>query len=1109
MALTFRWLFMRVAPLMFLPGMVLAQQPAVITGQVTDESARPIPSATVAIPSLGLGAETRANGEYTIIVPGARVQGQTVPLTVRVIGYKPQSVQVTLREGAVDQDFTLAANPLQLGELVVTGAGTVSQTEKLGAVRNNVSGAEIQSSNESNVVEALAAKAPNVNVTQSSGEPGASSYITIRGQRTIGLPGTGQAQPLFVVDGVPIDNSSFSTTNFNLVEGLTSGEIEGTTQTNRASDINPNDIESVEILKGPAAAAIYGSRAGQGVVLITTKKGKPGVTRYSLRSSVGIDNITRDYPLQTRYGQGLGGVAPSLGCAQNDSPGGQCLRSWGPDLSGTGTPVFDHSSEAYRTGFNTDNNLTVSGGTDRTLFYLSGEYTRNNGIFVGPSNSYTRVAIRLNGSHRMTDNLKMGANIAYADSRGDFVQRGNNTNGLQLGLLRTPPNFDNRVFLDPVSGLHRSYIYQSPPPGDLFGDRTFANPFFVLLRNFNQAQTGRVFGNVTADWTATSWLNFAYNLGADYSNDERLEGLPISSTGSGTRGRVTEGKLVNYQINHNLTGTANYRVNENFAGTITLGQSLNARNFRQLGTVGRVLVGPEPFKLQNTVQRDPPLDAEQNVHTSSFFGQATLDLFDQLYLTAALRNDGSSAYSEENRRSWFPKASLAWEFTKVIGQRPALTYGKLRVAYGEAGQEPSPYLTSSTFQSNVPLSGITQGTGNLPVQNGLPGLATSITQGAEDLRPERSKEFEAGVDLGLIRDKADLSFTYYHTITNDVILLQPVAPSTGFFRKANNAAKFRNAGAEVSLNLRPITTPDFSWDVGIQWGKNQSRVLDLGGSEFVVFDPNSITPQAVAQVGQEVGVLRDFGFVRCGLSPNGLGAAIVGVDLATVCAGAPTGAFYLGADGLPVGDDNPRIIANPNPRWTGSVRTGLKFRRLSVSGLLDIRHGGQIYNGTRGALWSYGTHKDTEVRANCTGATLASCTGNEKVLGTDDVPGFAPAPVVGPGAGIPVSIGQFYYRNVATCPFTGISEPCIEDAGFVKLREISVGYTLDYPWVQRALGFTSIDLRVSGRNLKTWTDYTGYDPETNLGGAIQATRGIDYFLMPQTRSFLFSVTLNR
>ena len=1069
-----------------------------IIGRVTDAGGIGLSAATVAIPELGLGATTASDGAYTILIPSARVQNQQVTMTARAIGYKPQSVLITIRDGVINQDFSLSANPLQLGELVVTGAGTVTQTEKLGNVRNNVSGEEIQRASEPNIVQALAAKAPNVNVTSSGGEPGASSYITIRGQRTIGLPGSGATQPLFVVDGVPIDNSSFSTLDiFNLVDGLTSGEVDGTTQSNRASDLNPSDIESVEILKGPAAAAIYGSRAGQGVIIITTKKGTPGQTRYSLRTQVGTEEVNQKYPLQTRFGQGTGGVAAAPGaCDRATVTGtlGQCLRSWGAELA-PGTPVFDHSDEAYRTGFNMTNNLTISGGTEHTLFYLSGEYFKNNGIFTGPNNAYSRASLRFNGSHRLTDNLKVGANVAYADTRGRFIQRGNNTNGLQLGLLRSPPNFDNRAYLD-GQGFHRSYVYQNPGIGDERGNRQFANPYWVLFENLDKAQTARVFGNVSAEWRPIQWFNLAYTLGADYSNDERLEGQPPGSTPPSAEGRVIEGKVVQYQIDHNLTATANYRLSTHVAGTVTLGQNLSVRNNRQLGTTGRGLIVREPFKLQGTVSRDPPIDDEFNVHGESYFGQATIDLFDQLYLTAALRNDGSSTFSEENRRSWFPKASVAWEFTKTTGERPWLSFGKLRFAYGEAGTEPSPYLTSTVFSSTTLLSGITQGTGLLPVQNGLPGVVSSIFLGANDLKVERSKEWEAGIDLGLIRDRADLSFTYYHTISEDVILLQPLSPSSGFFRTANNAAKFRNAGAEVSLNLRPITTENFSWDVGLQWGKNKGRVLSLGGSDFVPFDPNSITPQGVAQEGQEIGVLRDFGWVRCGLSPNGLDAAIPGVDLATVCAGQPTSALYLDATGLPVGDPNPRIIGNSNPNWTGSVRTGLRYKRLSVSGLLDVRNGGDIYNGTRGALWSYGTHKDTEVR------------GTQVVLGRDPAPGVAVGPTVGPGAGVPTTLNENYFRNVIACPFTGNSENCIEDAGFTKLREITVGYTFDYPWVQRALGFNSIDLRLTGRNLFTWTDYTGYDPEVNLGGAIQATRGIDYFVMPQNRAFLVSVTLN-
>src|SRR5438552_17835634 len=317
-----------------LPVAAPAQESVTITGRVTSDAGPPLALAEVSIPALGLGALTKDDGRYTILVPGARVTAQPVTVTARRLAFKAQSVQISLTGGgaSVTQDFVLAATPLQLGEIVVTGAGTAPATEKLGNVRNNVSADLIERSNEWNVVEALAAKAPNVTVTAASGEPGAGSYITIRGQRTVGLPSSGSAQPLFVVDGVPIDNTSFSTTDFNPVDGLTAGSIEGTTQTNRAADINPADIESVEILKGAAAAAIYGSRAGQGVVMITTKHGKPGPTHYTIRSSISSNDLNHDYPLQRSWGQGsLGaGLAPGACDASTHLGNPNCRPRWGP-----------------------------------------------------------------------------------------------------------------------------------------------------------------------------------------------------------------------------------------------------------------------------------------------------------------------------------------------------------------------------------------------------------------------------------------------------------------------------------------------------------------------------------------------------------------------------------------------------------------------------------------------------------------------------------------------------------------------------------------------------------------------------------------------------------
>jgi TonB-linked SusC/RagA family outer membrane protein len=1082
-----------------LPLAASAQDGTTITGRVTSEAGAPLPSASVFVDALNIGALTRDDGVYSFVVPAARAQNQPVTLSARLLGYKASSVTITLTPGTITQDFRLAPNPLRLGEVVVTGAGTVTQAEKLGNVRNAVDAAEIMKSNEANVVQALAAKAPNVEVTQSSGEPGASSYIRIRGQRTV----TAGAQPLFVVDGVPIDNSSFSTSNFNPIDELGSGEISGTTQMNRAVDINPSDIESVEILKGPAAGAIYGARAGQGVVLITTKKGRAGTTRYSWRSSLSVDEVAKTYPLQQRFGVGRFG-ASALPCDNIDKA--TCFRSWGPDLQAAGIPSYDHSDEAYDTGAAWDNTLTVSGGSDRTTFYLSLGRLNNKGVFIGPNNEFERTTVRLNASQRVTDRFSVSGNIAYADTRGEFIQRGNNVNGLQLGLLRTPPDFNNFPFLDPVTGLHRSYRLQNPSPLSGSDSRGFDNPIFVLHEPANNAKVGRVFGNVGAEWLPATWLKVNYTLGADYGTDERLEGAPQASSDVSAGGRITEGTITNFELDHNLSGTATWALSPSIGGTVTLGQNLSIRNNRQLSVVGRTLVAPKPYKLSNTVNRDLPIDLENNIHGESYFGQLTVDLYDQLYLTAAVRNDGSSTFGEEDQRNWFPKGSVAWTFSNYLGDQPWVTFGKLRVAYGEAGTEPLPYFTSDIFNSgSILLTPISQGTGLSPSQGGRGGLYTWIVKGADRLLPERTKEFETGFDLGLYRDKADVSFTFYNAVTEDVILLTPLATSTGYFTQPQNSAEFRNRGYEVALNLRPITTPDLGWDIGVQWAQNRSLVTQLDAATFIPVDGvNTITPYNVAMEGQPVGVFYDFGWVRCGISPSGMDAAVNGVDLATVCAGQPHGAAYIGANGFPVADPNQRVLGDPNPDWTGSLRTGLRYKKWQFSGLVDIRQGGDIYNGTRGALYSYGTHKDTEVRAVCDGTV---CTGNEKVFGRN---GWYDGPVVGPGAGTSVPIGENWYRQgLGPCPFSGNSEACIEDGSYVKLRELSLGYTFDTDWVRRAVGLTSIDLRVAGRNLKTWTDYTGYDPETNLGGAIQNTRGMDYFNMPQTRSFVFTVNLNR
>jgi len=1062
----------------------------------------------VTIPELGVGAITRDDGRYSITVPGARVTGQTVTLTARRIGYRAQSVRVTLNPGAIAQDITLAANPLQLGEVVVTGAGTTSTVERLGNVRNVVSPELIQKANEPNLVQALAGKAPNVEVAQSAGDPGASSRIQIRGLRTL----NGNTEPLFIIDGVPVTNYAFSTTNFNPIDAGSTGvggqdnggESEGTSSPNRMIDINSDDIENVEILKGSAAAAIYGARAANGVILITTKHGRAGVTRYQLRSSFSSDEITKHYPLQTSWSLGRFNVS-TLPC--EDGSAGRCTRSWGPRIA-AGTPVYDHASEAFRTGHVSDNTLTMSGGSDLTTFFLSGGSNRNRGVFVGPNNYFDRSTVRLNATHQLAEGLQVGANFSYADTRGHFTQRGNNVNGLLLGLFRTPPEFNNLPWLDPKSGLHRSYRMQNPDATTAGQSRGFNNPFFTLYEELNQGQAARSFGNVTADYHPLEWLKFNYSLGADYTNDERLEGCPAECSDVATGGRITEGKVINYQIDHSLSGTATHKFSDAVGANLTIGQNLNARNFRTFSVIGRTLIAPTPFSILNTLTRDPPSDYQTQVHNASVFGQLQLDFIDQIFLTGALRDDCSSTFGKANRCAVFPKASAAWTFTNAY-KPPVLSFGKLRFSYGEAGNEPQPYLSSVTFNGTSTVGGIAQGTGFTPTQSGRGGLFFNATKPATALKPERSREAEGGFDIGFLGERADLSATWYASRTSDVILITPIPPSSGYSSEAKNAGKLRNSGTELQLNLRPITRASYSWDLGIGWANNKSKVDTLIGAQFLGI-PAAFAGN-VMQIGYPIGVFRTEGWVRCGISPDD---AVPGISLATFCNGKPRGSLFIDdgthcyENGMPCEDTQKRILGDPNPKWTGNLHTTFRFGKFALSGLLDVKKGGMVWNGTKGALWSYGTRKDTENRAICTGPTNASCTGNVHAFGDPD---WYPGAVAGPGAGAKIPIGYNWYRasGLAACPFTGIDEGCIEDGGYVKLREISVAYSFTQPWVSTALGMSSIDFRLSGRNLRTWTKYTGLDPETSVSQGNERIGGSDYFNLPLTRSVVVSLTLNR
>ena len=1085
-----RW-FAGVLAFLCLPVAAMAQGGATVTGRVTSETGTPVPGAAVTIEGTGMGTVANDAGRYTLNVPPARAQGQRVTLTARSLGYRSVSVAIALT-GAVVQNFTLGVNPLRLGEVVVTGAGTTSTVEKLGNTVNTVSSVEIARANESNIVNALAAKAPNVTVTSQSGDPGSSASIRIRGSKTI----TGTGQPLFVVDGLPIDNSTNST-------GSSTGA--GTVAPNRASDINPDDIESVTVLKGAASAAIYGARAGQGVILITTKRGRAGQTHYQLRSNLTVDDVVTSYPLQTKYGQGFGWLSTKCTTPNCSTTTGNGV-SFGPEITGSS---YDHFGELFENGKQLDNAFSASGGSDRTQFYLSGSTYNNRGVVIGPKDEYNRYTARLNASHQLFDQLKVSGNISYVDTRGNFVQKGSNTSGLLLGGLRTPPDFNNDPYLDPVSGLQRSFRFPNPTLSSQVTARGYDNPLFVVNEQENTGNSTRAFGNVLLDYAPLSWLAVKYTLGADASGETRVQAIPKTSSSFPT-GQVISYQFNNTQVDHNLIATATYTATSWLGGTLALGQNINERRYQQVLVQGNSLLADDPFKLTNTLERTVPDDLERLLHTEGYFGQATFDVFDQLYLTAGLRNDGSSTFSDESRRNWFPKASAAWTFTNhlaKVGADRVLSFGKLRAAYGEVGQEPAAYQLLSLLVGGGTFADGGWTTQVNATQNSIGALNSSTTKGQPEIKPERTAEFEAGIDLGFFHDRSDFSATYYNAMSRDVIFSTPLPGSTGYSQQVRNAGTIRNRGVELTLNTRVLQRENMGWELGLQWAKNDNLVLDLVGANFVSQGGSFAGAFGAATKGGRVGGLRGNDWARCGVpdvAPAG-GVTVAQVDAA--CAGAPAGALFIAANGFPVLDNTERQISDPQPKWTGGISNTLTFGKARFSSLFDIKKGGQVWNGTKGTLYFFGTHQDTQGLRE-----------GQHVYGGD----YMPQAIVGPGAGTPVYLVCPAGATAATCPTQGLnwfagdgggfganSAQFIEDGSYVKLREISLGYTIDRPWLTRALNVSSVDVKIAGRNLKTWTKYTGFDPETNLAGAEVPITGVDFFNNPQTKSFIFTVTVNR
>ena len=1030
---------------------LISQQQTITTikGKVIDEmTGHPLVGANVMILDFKVGAAADKDGNYSFTIPQRFMTahaGHEEEIVCQFMGFHSKTKKITLSPGTITTRFALAIDVLELDALIVTGLGGTQVKEKLGVSIDKVESRAIVESDQSNVVAALRAKSPNVEVTQNTGDPGGSAYIKIRGASTIKM----NTQPLFVVDGIPINNST-------RVTNLT---YAGPNAPNRASDLNVEDIASIEILKGATASAIYGSRAANGVILITTKSGRPGKVKIEYKTSYSWDKVNKMPPLQRKYGQGLNGIAID-----------NSYFSWGPKLDSS-TPTYDHAWEIFETGHNFDNYISMSGGIDRTTFFISAGRLVQDGVLKGHSD-YDKTTFRIKATQLISEKWKMTGSASYINTEANYVPMGEGYGSLSLlhNALVTPPDFNNQPYLDPASGLHRTYQYQNPTElrSTLRGND---NPFFVMNEGVNNSDAGRLIANLNVEFTPLDWLTISNILGSDFTSDDRLDVTPVGSTYPD--GNMIRINFLEHEIENNLVATAQLdrwltQVNKNITGTFMGGYNINRREFSVLKSNGSVLSVPDWWQLDNclTVTVD---EYESLRHIESYFGHLTLDLYDQLYLTGAIRNDGSSTFGVSKRRHWYPKGSTAWEFTKFT-KIPHLNFGKLRFAYGVAGTEPEPYATSSGFEKGS----LNEWSGSLSsTYMGYDGYFVSRTRGQENIMPERTEEFEIGTELSFLNSRIGLEYNYYQSETKDIIFQLPLALSTGYQFQLQNAAAIKNKGHELSINIQAVRTKKITWGIDLLWATNDNIVTDLGGAERLHLSGWSMQS---AVEGEPVGVFWYTDYYRFGR-----GSKVGGVDIDNAYTSWKTGDLYIAEDGYPMKDSQHHKIGDPNPNWTGSIYTDITlFGNLRLSGLIDIKHGGDMYNGDKNALTYAGVHKDTEVDRYVANKVFEGA---------------------GPGAGKKVVLNG-PYRWQGGGWFFPLSD-WVEPAGFVKLREISIAYTFDHDFIKK-LGLSHIDVRFSGRNLKTWTDYPGIDPDVNHWGNSNI-RGTNYRDNPQTKSYVLTL----
>jgi TonB-linked SusC/RagA family outer membrane protein len=1096
-------LFLLIVLFVFIGGYTFAQT-NVITGTVTSsvEGEGAVPGVSVSVPGTTVGTITGVDGKFTLTAP----QNAT-SLVFTYIGMKKQEVSIG---GRTVIDVVMEPDLLGLDEVVVTALGISREKKAIGYSVQDLGGESIEKTKVSNIVNAFQGKLSGVQITNSDGGVASGVRILIRGVNS--LSASGNNQPLFIVDGVPINNTTSDP-----------GAYGGMDYGNAASDINPSDVENISVLKGASAAALYGSRAVNGVVLITTKSGKS-----SGRQGLGVtieENVMFENPLvipnyQNLYGQGSAAdwnagiyefeyVDGAYG-GVNDGVD----ESWGPRLDGRLIPQFDSPYDPetgfrtptpwiahpdniksfFETGIKRTTNVAVSGAKDGANFRLSLNNQKIKGIL--PNTDLTKNSVMLNGELAVTDKITVGGSANYISNTSDNIAENGYNGGNPMQSLSQW--FGRQVDMQVLKDRWKE---TNPVTGTPFNWNSsyHNNPYWNLYKNTNSRNRDRLIGNLNLGWKLADWISFRATAGTDFYIEDIHERVAMGDVGIG----FPNGNLNSYSNRRQeINANARFVMTKRF-GDISLDGSLgseyNRYNSYYRETNIAEFIIPDLYAVSNAAVAATTNMREYHTELQSVFGTANIGYKNFLFLDLTGRNDWSSTLPVEHNSYFYPSASLSFIITDAFGiQSDVLSFAKLRASYAEVGGTADAYQLQGVYTASNPFDGYP----SLSYANVIPPLG---------LKPQRKRSKEFGFELKFLQNRIAFDATVYRENTVNQIMNIDVSRTTGFSSKTINAGNMQNQGIELQAMFTPVQANDFQWDIAVNWSTNESKVVELyGDMKYLQLYNLSWNALAYAFPGQEYGTIFGYAIVRENATPVYYDAEQKQLAYYEY-SGRPvvtrTGRYIRSGARTPIG--------NIMPDWFGGVNNSLTYKNANLSFLVDFKKGGDIFSVTNMFGMYTGILEETAAtNANGKNVRDALADGGGVLIDGAVYGKVKPDGTVqyidatGADSATPIENSTYVAANLWGYDYYGKNELSTFDGSFVKLREVSAGYSFNNIAFLSKAGIRDLNFSIVGRNLLILhKNIPNLDPEVS-SSAGNSSVGAETNAIPSTRSYGFNIKLS-